>query len=144
MQLPTAIHWPLGAHPQFNATMSTRRRHSAITATEVLEPQSPHDALPKLQFKEPLSWRAGKPIAIGDLIRRLNALWKELDKCQEDIDRDSLTKVSRELAGHGLLAHKDKGVRAWTACCLVEVLRVCAPHAPYTHTQLKVGHPLPR
>lgn len=137
MQLPTAIHWPLGAHPQFNATMSTRRRHSAITATEVLEPQSPHDALPKLQFKEPLSWRAGKPIAIGDLIRRLNALWKELDKCQEDIDRDSLTKVSRELAGHGLLAHKDKGVRAWTACCLVEVLRVCAPHAPYTHTQLK-------
>jgi sister-chromatid-cohesion protein PDS5 len=94
----------------------------------------------RLQFNEPLSWRAGKPIAIGELLRRLGALAKELrDMEQEDCDRDSLTKVAKDLAGHGLLAHKDKGVRAWTACCLVDILRLCAPDAPYTATQLKVN-----
>lgn len=119
--------------------MSTRRRQSAVATTEVAEPSSSQNGLRKLQFNEPLSWRAGKPIAIGELIRRLTALARELrDMEQEENDRDSFTKVAKELTGHGLLAHKDKGVRAWTACCLVDILKLCAPDAPYTGTQLKV------
>ena len=95
---------------------------------------------PGLQFNEPLSWRAGKPIPVAELLRRLQALSKELRNMdQEDDVRDSLTKVAKELAHTHLLAHKDKGVRAWTGCCLVDILRLCAPAAPYTGEQLRVS-----
>ena len=57
---------------------------------------------------------------------------------QEETDKDSLTKVAKERAGQNLLGHKDKGVRAHAACCLVDVLRICAPDAPFTQSQLKV------
>lgn len=120
--------------------MPTRSRHAATAATaEVDEQEETQTGQQRLQFNEPLSWRAGKPIAIAELLRRLTTLSKELRAMeQEEIDRDSLTKVAKELAGHHLLAHKDKGVRAWTACCLVEILKLCAPDAPYTGAQLKV------
>ena len=101
--------------------------------------------LPGLQFNEPLSWRAGKPIAIADLLRRLQALSKEMRSMeQEENDRASFTRVAKELASPNLLAHKDKGIRAWTACCLVDILRLCAPDAPYTGQQLKVRRRRPK
>jgi len=92
-----------------------------------------------LNFNQPLSWRAGKPIPTGELLKRLDALSNELRETdQEETDKDSLTGVAKELAAHNLLNHKDKGVRAFTACCLVDILRICAPDAPFTATQLKV------
>lgn len=95
--------------------------------------------LGSLTFNEPLSWRAGKHIPTGELLKRLDALANELREMdQEETDKDSLTKVAKELAGQNLLSHKDKGVRAFTACCLVDVLKLCAPDAPFTPTQLKV------
>jgi len=107
------------------------RRHAESVA------QEPQGA--SLTFNEPLSWRAGKPIATGELLRRLDVLSNELREMdQEEIDKDSLTKVAKELAGQNLLSHKDKGVRAFAACCLVDVLKLCAPDAPFTGTQLKV------
>ncbi|KUJ19587.1 uncharacterized protein LY89DRAFT_581626 [Mollisia scopiformis] len=110
--------------------MAPRRGAAEVVAEE---PQ-----LGSLTFNEPLSWRAGKPIPTGDLLRRLDALSSELREMdQEETDKDSLTKVAKELAGHNLLSHKDKGVRAFTACCLVDVLKICAPDAPFTPTQLK-------
>ncbi len=57
---------------------------------------------------------------------------------QENTDASSLNKVAKEVASHPLLTHKDKGVRAQTACCVVEILRLCAPNAPFTESQLKV------
>jgi len=57
---------------------------------------------------------------------------------QEESDKDSLTHVAKELAGPNLLHHKDRGVRAYTACCLVDVFRICAPDAPFTPSQSKV------
>ncbi len=103
------------------------------------EPEEPGQELVRLTFNEPLSWRAGKPIVTGELLKRLDALSNELQEMdQEEIDKDSFTKVAKELAGQQLLGHKDKGVRAFTACCLVDVLKLCAPDAPFTPTQLKV------
>ncbi|RQM06379.1 hypothetical protein DH86_00001188, partial [Scytalidium sp. 3C] len=91
-----------------------------------------------LKFNEPLSWRAGKPIATGELLRRLDALSNELREMdQEATDKNSLTKVAKELAGQHLLGHKDRGVRAFAACCLVDVLKLCAPDAPFTGSQLR-------
>lgn len=86
-----------------------------------------------------MTWRAGKPIQTGELHRRLDALSKELSELeQETTDKDSMTKVAKDLVSHNLLTHKDKGVKAFVACCLVDVLRVCAPNAPFTPAQLKV------
>ena len=117
--------------------MPSRAATSAPTEMEVGILQR---NMPGLQFKEDLSWRAGKPIAIADLLRRLQALHKEMrDMEQEENERESFTKVAKDLASPNLLAHKDKGVKAWTACCLVDLLRLCAPDAPYTGQQLKVS-----
>ncbi|KAJ6051485.1 uncharacterized protein N7446_006117 [Penicillium canescens] len=95
--------------------------------------------LRSLSFNQPLSWRVGRAaIPIADLLERLQTLAQELRKLdQEEIDKESLRKVSQELASGNLLAHKDKGVRAWATCCIVDVLRLCAPDAPFTRNQLK-------
>ncbi|KAL1897676.1 Sister chromatid cohesion protein pds5 [Sporothrix stenoceras] len=94
--------------------------------------------LVSLGFNEPLSWRPGKPIPTEELIRRLETLSHELsDLDQETFDTESLAKVAKELASHNLLNHKDKGVKAFAAACLVDILCLCAPNAPFTQTQLK-------
>ncbi|CAG8974129.1 hypothetical protein HYALB_00002765 [Hymenoscyphus albidus] len=91
-----------------------------------------------LQFNEPLSWRAGKPIATAELLRRLEALADELrDMDQEEVDKESFKTVAKELSGQNLLSHKDKGVRAYVACCLVDLLKLCAPDAPFSASKLK-------
>lgn len=92
-----------------------------------------------LSFNETLSWKAGKAIPTGELIKRLGSLANELREMdQEEIDQSSFTKVAKELASQHLLGHKDKGVRALTGCCLVDVLKLCAPNAPFSGSQLKV------
>ncbi|OTA99180.1 hypothetical protein M426DRAFT_325376 [Hypoxylon sp. CI-4A] len=102
------------------------------------EDQEMEEDLVSLQFDEPLSWRAGKPIATGELLRRLEKLSKELvDMDQETIDKDSLTHVAKELASHNLLNHREAGVKAFAAACLVDILKLCAPEAPFTPKQLK-------
>ncbi|KAE8355268.1 armadillo-type protein [Aspergillus coremiiformis] len=131
--------------------MPARTRQGPSAATEVVEPEETSGGLRRLQFNEPLSWRVGRSaVPIADLLQRLQTLAQELRKLeQEEIEKDSLQKVSQELATAQLLAHKDKGVRAWTACCIVDVLRLCAPDAPFTGNQLKdiftciVSHVIP-
>ena len=94
-----------------------------------------------LQFNQTISWRAGRPIPVGDLLKRLQALASEMRDMQQEEDDDaraSFTTVAKELADPQLLGHKDRGVRAWVACCAVDVLRLCAPDAPFTERQLKV------
>jgi sister-chromatid-cohesion protein PDS5 len=96
----------------------------------------------QLQFNEPLSWTAGRAISVGELLRRLDALYKELAQMdQEECDLESLRPVAKELGAPRLIAHKDRGVKAYTACCLVEILRMFAPTAPYTQKELKVCPP---
>lgn len=103
------------------------------------EPQETAEAGTRLQFKQPLNWRAGKPIAVADLLRRLETLSKELQGYEQDeVMRNSLLQTAGELASPQLLGHKDKGVKALTACCVVDMFRLCAPDAPYTQQQLKV------
>ena len=128
----------------------TRQRLSAAatSTTEVVDQPEDHpeETTPDqgkasgLKFNEPITWRVGRAaIPIADLLQRLQTLAQELRKLeQEDIDSSSLTKVSQELATAQILAHKDKGVRAWAICCIVDVLRLCAPEAPFTGNQLKV------
>lgn len=117
--------------------MATRSRRSA--ATEVVEEEEEQEATSKLSFNQPLIGKPGRPIGVGELLTRLQTLSEELRGIdQEEADRDSLLNTAKELAHHNLLSHKDAGVRAWTACCLVDMFRLCAPDAPYTGAQLKV------
>jgi sister-chromatid-cohesion protein PDS5 len=127
--------------------MAPRSRRSA--ATEVVEEreeeeepeqeQEEHDAPRRLRFKQPLVGKPGKQIGVGELLSRLKTLLEELRPLeQEEADRESLEPVAKQLAHPTLLTHKDVGVRAWTACCIVDMFRLCAPDAPYTAAQLKV------
>ncbi|KAJ3050393.1 hypothetical protein HK097_008638, partial [Rhizophlyctis rosea] len=80
---------------------------------------------------------AGKPIPVGDLLKRLKELHEELSSLeQENVDLQSLTIVRKDLIHPSLLSHKDKGVKVFTACCLADVLRLYAPDAPYQEKQL--------
>ncbi|KAJ0419828.1 armadillo-type protein [Aspergillus carlsbadensis] len=119
--------------------MPARTRQGPSVATEAVEPEEPSGGLHRLKFNEPLSWRVGRSaIPIADLLQRLQTLAQELRKFeQEEIEKESLQKVSQELATAQLLGHKDRGVRAWATCCIVDVLRLCAPDAPFTANQLK-------
>lgn len=118
--------------------MATRSRRSA--AKEVVEEEEQEqEGVQKLKFKQTLVGRPGKQIQVGELLTRLKTLCEELRGIdQEEADRDSLLPPAQELAHQSLIQHKDAGVRAWTACCLVEMFRLCAPDAPYSASQLKV------
>ncbi|KAF2107173.1 armadillo-type protein [Lophiotrema nucula] len=118
--------------------MATRSRRSAATEAVEEDEEPQQEGSRKLRFKQPLTGKPGKPISVGDLLTRLKALCDELRGLeQEEADRESLAPVAKELASQSLVQHKDGGVRAWTACCLVDMFRLCAPDAPYTATQLK-------
>ncbi|KAK7713576.1 Sister chromatid cohesion protein pds5 [Botryosphaeria dothidea] len=115
----------------------TRSRASAATQIHDDEDQQ-QETTSGLAFNEPLTWRAGKPIPVAELLRRLQALHQELRGLeQEEIERDALLPIGKELASQNLLSHKDRGVRAWAGCCVVDIFRLCAPDAPYTASQLK-------
>ncbi|KAF4581852.1 Armadillo-type fold protein [Ophiocordyceps camponoti-floridani] len=95
--------------------------------------------LRSLRFDEELSWRPAKPIPSATLVARLEKLSKELaDFDQGEVELDSLRAVAGHLAHRNLLQHKDRGVKAYTACCLVDMLRLFVPDAPFTDDQLKM------
>lgn len=89
----------------------------------------------QLAFSQPLV----KGLAAGELLKRLKALHLELADIDQDlIDTPSLDNVAKDLIQPSLLLHKEKGVKAYLACCLVDILRLYAPEAPYTQAELKV------
>lgn len=92
-----------------------------------------------LVFDDELSWRPAKPIPSATLLARLERLSKELAEFDQGaVVLDSLKTVAAQLAHRNLLQHKDRGVKAYTACCLVDLLRLYVPEAPFTDEQLKV------
>ena len=91
-----------------------------------------------LRCNEPLTWKPGKAIPVAELLRRLKSLSEELmGNDQENAEREPLVPKAQELASPLLLGHRDKGVRAYTLLCVVEMIRLLAPDAPYKSSQLK-------
>lgn len=121
--------------------MRTRGAAAINTATvDGLEDEDTLPTAPSLKFSESLSWRAGKPIATGELLRRLQGFSRELQGLEQgQVSNEALAKYAPDLVSTNFLSHKDKGVRAWAACCLVDILRLCAPDAPFTTQQLKAN-----
>lgn len=126
--------------PYVSMARATRRR---AASPELEEPhagaqQTNNGSSMGLQMNEPLSWRAGKPIPVSELLRRLKALYEELCSMDnEEADRDTLVPKAQELAGTQLLDHKDKGVKAYAMLCITQMFALLAPNAPYKESQLK-------
>ncbi|CBX97280.1 hypothetical protein LEMA_P104110.1 [Plenodomus lingam JN3] len=125
--------------------MAPRSRRSAAAVAEVAVEEEEQEqeveeqnGLKPLRFKQPLVGRPSKQIGVSDLLKRLKALHDELRTIdQEEAHRESLMPVAQELAHQTLLQHKDHGVRAWSVCCVVDMLKLFAPDAPYPASKLK-------
>ncbi|GJJ10554.1 hypothetical protein Clacol_004781 [Clathrus columnatus] len=91
--------------------------------------------LKKLQFKDKLTVKGSTTDA---LLKKLLTLQTELASLeQEHVDVKSLAFIRKELIQVTILLHKDKGVKAYAACCLADLLRLYAPDAPYTADELR-------
>lgn len=100
--------------------------------------QKPTFAMIKLQFQRNIVPTHDNPLTTSEILKRLRDLLGELTSLSQDtIDRDSVLPVARSLVNNNLLHHKDKGIRSYTLCCIVELLRLCAPDAPFTLSQLE-------
>ncbi|KAK1640139.1 armadillo-type protein [Colletotrichum phormii] len=116
-----------------------RRRARGEPQEEVEVEEEQGEELASLQFDEELTWKPGKPIPTTELLNRLQALSEELGGLDQDTtDVESLNDVAHALGQRNLLAHKDKGVRAYAAVCIADILRLCAPDAPFTADQTKM------
>ncbi|KAF8869879.1 armadillo-type protein, partial [Infundibulicybe gibba] len=99
--------------------------------------QTRHGGSPKkkLAFNEKL---VTKGLSTDALLKKLKALHTQLAGIdQEHIDLGSLGSIRKELVNTSILLHKDRGVKAYTACCLADILRLYAPDAPYTQAELR-------
>ncbi|KAG5641986.1 hypothetical protein DXG03_003815 [Asterophora parasitica] len=89
----------------------------------------------KLAFREKL---LAKGVSTDALLKKIKALHMELASLdQEHVDIGSLGAVRKELVNTSILLHKDRGVKAYAACCLADILRLYAPDAPYTQAELR-------
>ena len=89
----------------------------------------------KLKFHDKLT---GKNLSTDALQKKLKALHAELAEMeQEHVDTSSLSAVRKELVNTSILLHRDRGVKAYAACCLADLLRLYAPDAPYTEHELR-------
>ncbi|KAH7098634.1 armadillo-type protein [Auriculariales sp. MPI-PUGE-AT-0066] len=89
----------------------------------------------RLHFNEKL---VGKGLTTDALLKRLKTLHTELARFdQEEVDVKSLSSIRKELISSSLVLHRDKGVKAYAACCLADILGLYAPDAPYTQEELK-------
>ncbi|KAI5453422.1 Sister chromatid cohesion protein pds5 [Naganishia albida] len=95
----------------------------------------PAQKLEKLVFPEKLLQKNTGADALHKKLKDLHEKLKNLE--QDGTDLKSVKPVSQELINNTLLLHKDKGVKAYVACCLVDILRLFAPDAPYNDAQIK-------
>ena len=72
-------------------------------------------------------------------LKRVRALRRELAEIEQGaIDRALLDGYCKELVKPALLAHSDEAVRASVACILADMLRLYAPEAPFSSSEIKV------
>ncbi|QLL30651.1 hypothetical protein HG536_0A04670 [Torulaspora globosa] len=91
----------------------------------------------KLGFNKAIISTVDNLIQTDELLNRLIALHQELSILEQGkVDLSTLDRYRNDLNNRKLLKHKDNGVKAFVACCLSDILRLYAPDAPYTESQL--------
>ncbi|KAL7420002.1 Sister chromatid cohesion protein pds5 [Cryptotrichosporon argae] len=94
-----------------------------------------HSQLHKLDFKEAIVQKGASTDALLKRLKTLNGKLAVLE--QDHVDVKSLDKVRKQLIDDVVLHHKDKGVKAYAAVCIADVLRLYAPEAPYTADEIR-------
>ncbi|KAF9068921.1 armadillo-type protein [Rhodocollybia butyracea] len=89
----------------------------------------------KLSFREKIVTKGQSNDALLKKLKTLHSELAELD--QEFVDVNSLSNVRKELVSNSIMLHKDRGVKAYAACCIADILRLYAPDAPYTQAELR-------
>lgn len=89
----------------------------------------------KLAFREKLVTKGQSHDALIKKLKTLHSELAEMD--QEIVDVASLSSVRKELISSSIMLHKERGVKAYAACCLADILRLYAPDAPYTQAELR-------
>lgn len=90
-----------------------------------------------LTFNKPIISTPQKPIASKDLLIRLQQLSDELSTIdQENPDLKSFNKIKDDLVNPKLLKSSNPGVQAYVCCGIADILRIYAPDAPFTATDL--------
>lgn len=121
--------------------MPSRLRQAAGRSSNVAAQEDGPYNIAGLEFNQPLTWRAGKAIPVADLLPRLQDLGTELRGLEQgQIAAKDFRQLAQDLSHSNLLGHKDKGIRAWALCCIVDILNICAPDAPFNPSQLRVRH----
>jgi sister chromatid cohesion protein PDS5 len=74
----------------------------------------------------------------NELITRLNTLHQSLSELsQNEKDRPkSLRALAGQLVSKAILSNADREVRLLSCCCIVDILRIYAPDAPYSDDEL--------
>ena len=63
---------------------------------------------------------------------------KQADEDEEQPELEYLEGVGKELVSSDVLGHSNQEVRLMSMCCLVDVLRVYAPDAPFDDVEIQV------
>ncbi|WRT64749.1 uncharacterized protein IL334_001683 [Kwoniella shivajii] len=100
---------------------------------------SQSQTLVKLDFKEAIFSKGSKRDASEVVLKRIKILRQKLSVLEQDaVDLRSLDPIRKQLIHQDILIHKDRGVKAYAACCMADMLRLYAPDAPYSESQLSL------
>ncbi|KAI8336363.1 armadillo-type protein [Chlamydoabsidia padenii] len=73
----------------------------------------------------------------SSLVERLQELHKELQTFeQQRVDLPSLAFISKQLVHEQILQHDSSLISTLACCCIVDIIRLHAPEAPYNNAQL--------
>ena len=74
----------------------------------------------------------------SELIKRLRDLYEYFNKQEQDEDlNEEFKPLVKYLASRFFLNHQDREVKMFTACILADGMRIFAPNAPFSPTQLR-------
>uniref|UniRef100_D8QDI4 Uncharacterized protein n=1 Tax=Schizophyllum commune (strain H4-8 / FGSC 9210) TaxID=578458 RepID=D8QDI4_SCHCM len=91
----------------------------------------------KLNFREKLLAKGTSTDALLKKLKTLHEQLRILGEDQDNVDQASLQGVRKELVNKSITLHKDRGVKAYAACCLADILKLYAPEAPYSDDELR-------
>ena len=63
---------------------------------------------------------------------------QEFTNVDQGENTSDFDEFAASIATNFILKHRDKDVKSYAACCLVDILRIYAPEPPYNEDQLKV------
>ncbi|CAO3633172.1 unnamed protein product [Mucor fragilis] len=105
-------------------------------SSELIDSQMETEMPSVLEFSQSLIGTP-KAIKVGELQTLLKSLHEQLKELDQNVDKDSLKKVTQELIHKQIMKSPNKTVKALAACCIADIIRLHAPNCPYSLDELK-------